>query len=205
MSFKIKTKNILIAFLTLIFAFGILTTSVVKTSAQTSSQNYQIAPVGEKATEGGELIDQQEEVDYFLAYPGILLDHFLYSVKMVRDRIWLWLAINPLKKAELLLLFADKRLGAGEALVEGNKIELGVTTLTKAEKYLQRAANQERIANQKNKETKDFVEKLLMASLKHQEVLTELRQKLTGNDLSIIDQTIEVSQQVQKQMKMLLE
>jgi hypothetical protein len=131
MTFKIKTKNILTVFLTLIFAFGILTTSVLRASAQTSSQNYQIAPVEEQTTEE-ELIDQQEEVDYFLPYPGILPDHFLYPLKMIRDRIWLWLTINPLKKADLLLLFADKRLGAGKALVEGNKIELGINTLTKS-------------------------------------------------------------------------
>jgi len=204
MTFKIKTKNILTVFLTLTFAFGILTTSVLRASAQTSSQNYQIAPVEEQTTEE-ELIDQQEEVDYFLPYPGILPDHFLYPLKMIRDRIWLWLTINPLKKADLLLLFADKRLGAGRALVEGNKIELGITTLTKAEKYLERAANQERIANQENEETEDFVGKLLMASLKHQEVLSELREKLTGSDLSVIDQTLEMSRRVREQVQMLLE
>jgi len=204
MTFKIKTKNILTVFLTLIFAFGILTTSVLRASAQTSSQNYQIAPVEEQTTEE-ELIDQQEEVDYFLPYPGILPDHFLYPLKMIRDRIWLWLTINPLKKADLLLLFADKRIGAGRALVEGNKIELGITTLTKAEKYLERAANQERIANQENEETEDFVGKLLMASLKHQEVLSELREKLTGSDLSVIDQTLEMSRRVREQVQMLLE
>ncbi len=204
MTFKIKTKNILTVFLTLTFAFGILTTSVLRASAQTSSQNYQIAPVEEQTTEE-ELIDQQEEVDYFLPYPGILPDHFLYPLKMIRDRIWLWLTINPLKKADLLLLFADKRIGAGRALVEGNKIELGITTLTKAEKYLERAANQERIANQENEETEDFVGKLLMASLKHQEVLSELREKLTGSDLSVIDQTLEMSRRVREQVQMLLE
>ncbi len=204
MTFKIKTKNILTVFLTLIFAFGILTTSVLRASAQTSSQNYQIAPVEEQTTEE-ELIDQQEEVDYFLPYPGLLPDHFLYPLKMIRDRIWLWLTINPLKKADLLLLFADKRLGAGKALIEGNKIELGITTLTKAEKYLERAASQERIANQENKETEDFVGKLLMASLKHKEVLTGLREKLIGSDLSVIDQTLEMSRRVREQVQMLLE
>lgn len=143
MSFKIKLKNILSIFLFLVLAFGILTTSVLKVSAQASSQNYQIAPlVGEEATEEGELVEEQKEVDYFLAYPGVLPDHFLYPIKMIRDRIWLWLTMDPLKKAELLLLFADKRLGAGKVLVEGNKVDLGITTFSKAEKYLQRAANQ---------------------------------------------------------------
>jgi len=114
------------------------------------------------------------KVDYFLVYPGILPDHFLYPIKMVRDRIWLFLTADPLRKAETLLLFADKRLGAGKALIEGGKEQLGISTLTKAEKYLERAIAQERIASQKGKDTTAFLEKLLLATKKHEEVLLEL-------------------------------
>ena len=206
MSFKIKPKNILSIFLSLVFAFGILTISVLKASAQTSSQNYQIAPlVEEEATEEGELVVEKKEVDYFLAYPGVLPDHFLYPIKMARDRIWLWLTMDPLKKAELLLLFADKRLGAGKALVEGNKVDLGITTFSKAEKYLQRAANQERAANQKDKDTMNFVKKLYSASLKHKEVLMDCQEKCMNNDPKGMNNILETNQQVQNKVEPLLE
>jgi len=206
MSFKIKSKNILSIFLVIIFAFGILTTSVLRASAQTSSENYQIDSLTkEEATEEGELTEEQEKVDYFLVYPGVLPDHFLYPIKMVRDRIWLWLTMDPLKKAELLLLFADKRLGAGKVLIEGNKVDLGVTTFSKAEKYLQRAANQERVANQKDKDTMDFVKKLYNASLKHEEVLMDYQEKCINENSEARDDILEVNQQVQDKAEPLLE
>lgn len=155
----------------LIFAFGILGASVFKTSALTTSPNY-------------------KEVDYFLAYPGILPGHILYPVKMVRDRIWLWLTVDSLRKAEVLLLFADKRLGAGKALIEGGKEELGISTLTKAEKYLERAINQEKIAKEKGKETGEFLEKLEKATLKHEAVLTELEEKVSDEAKAAIKEML---------------
>lgn len=80
-----------------------------------------------------------QAADYYLPYPGILADHPLYWLKMIRDRVQLILITNKTEKAEKLLNYADKRLGGGWALIEGNKQSLGVTTLTKAEKYLDQA------------------------------------------------------------------
>ncbi len=202
-----KLGNVFTIFLALIFALGILVTSVVKTSAQSSSQNYQIAPVieEEQTVDEDKLAVEKKEVDYFLAYPGILPDHFLYPVKMIRDRIWLWLTTDSLKKAEKLLLFADKRLGAGKALIEGNKVDLGITTLTKGEKYLQRAINQERVAKDKGRDTKDFLEKVHQASLKHEEVLLELQQKVISESRPTFDETLKTNIQAQEQLQPLLE
>ncbi len=189
------------------FAVGILAASVIRVSAQTQSQNYKILPVvGESASSSAqEDLDSSKKVDYFLVYPGLLPDHPLYPLKMIRDRIWLWLTTNSLEKAELLLLFADKRLGAGKALIEGNKIELGITTLTKAEKYLERALNQERIAAQKGKETKVFLEKLSQATLKHQEVLNELKEKVPESFRSNLEIVMGYAQRGYRQVKTLLE
>ena len=128
-----------------------------------------------------------EKVDYFLVYPGILPDHFLYPIKMIRDRIWLSLTTDPLKKAEVLLLFADKRLGAAKALIEGNKQEKGMSTLTKAEKYLEQAINQEKIAAEKSKDTVAFKEKLVKAQLKHREILLELMGKVDNSGKAVIE------------------
>jgi hypothetical protein len=134
------------------------------------------------------------KVDYFLAYPGILPDNFLYPVKMIRDRIWLFLTTDSLKKAETLLLFADKRLGAGKALIEGNKVSPGLTTLSKAEKYLEQALNQEKMAGEEGKDTRAFLEKLSLATRKHQEVLGELREKLGESERPSLDGLLHYSQ-----------
>ena len=64
-------------------------------------------------------------IDYALPYPGILPGHPLYSVKMLRDRVMGWFITDPLKKAEFYLLLADKRINAGQFLVNYGKQQLG--------------------------------------------------------------------------------
>ena len=138
------------------------------------------------------------EVDYLLAYPGILPDHFLYPIKMIRDRIWLFLANDPVKKAETQLLFADKRLVAGQMLVEKGKEEQALTTLTKAEKYLEQAVNQEKQARESGKDTVAFLQRLVLASQKHQELLTNLQKVVSDSAKTAINQILTYSQEAEK-------
>ena len=120
--------------------------------------------------------------DYYLPYPGTLPDHPLYWLKMVRDRIQLMLITNPLAKAEKLLLYADKRLGAGWALVDGNKQDLGMTTLTKGEKYLEQA-----VALGENSGLKETLKK---AVSKHEEVLTIVKEKVSDEFKNNLEEMI---------------
>ena len=139
--------------------------------------------IGFSGVQAQEIITETK-VDYYLPYPGILPDHPLYWLKMVRDRVQLWLTTDSLQRAEKLLLYADKRLGAGWALVEGNKPGLGITTLTKAEKYLEQAVNLAQKLGEGEKEVK-FKTKLTKAIKKHEEVLNLIREK-TGEELKPI-------------------
>lgn len=194
-------KKIALIFASLVFALGVLGTSVVK--GTTKSQDFQITPItggevaGEEATPsptppaGG-----PTPVDYYLPYPGILPDNkLLYPIKMIRDRILLFLTFDPVQKAERLLLFADKRLNAAKALVEGGKADLGVSTLTKAEKYLERAIAQAEKAKAAGKETTALYEKLAKATLKHQEVLNELSVRLPDQAKPAIEDALRYSRQ----------
>jgi len=195
---------LLLTLVALFFAVGILAVSVVKVSAVTQSQNYKIAPVEKTSAEKVATQTAQKSVDYFLAYPGLLPDHPLYSLKMVRDRVWLGLTTNALKKAELLLLFADKRLGASKALIEGNKVELGISTMTKGEKYLERAVAQERIAAEKGEETQAFLQKLSQATLKHQEVLMNLKEKVPESFKASLENAVIYAQRGYEQIQGIL-
>jgi len=114
---------------------------------------------------------------------------------MIRDRILLFLTTDPFKKAELYLLFADKRVGAAKALIEGNKLDLGITTLTKAEKYLEKAIDQERVAHQAGKETAAFLEKLSKATLKHEEVILGFEEKITNEVRPVYDNALQYTRQ----------
>lgn len=123
------------------------------------------------------------QVNYYLPYPGILPDHPLYWVKMIRDRVQLWFIFDKEQKAEKMLLYSDKRLGAAWALIEGQKQDLGVTTLTKGEKYLEEAV---RLASDQI-----FKEKLNKAMMKHQEVLKLLENKTADRNKEVVKQLAE--------------
>ena len=51
----------------------------------------------------------QEKVIYNLPYPGLLPDNPLYITKIMRDKITDFLTRDNLKKAELYLLYSDKK------------------------------------------------------------------------------------------------
>lgn len=192
-------RNVALVMALLVFVAGVFGASVWQTAAQSASENYNLEMVAEEeATEsvpGQATEPERKEVDYFLAYPGILPDNLLYPLKMIRDRILLFLTTDPLKKAELYLLFADKRVGAAKALIEGNKLDLGITTLTKAEKYLEKAIDQERVAHQAGKETAAFLGKLSKAALKHEEVILGFEEKITNEVRPVYDSALQYARQ----------
>lgn len=138
------------------------------------------------------------KVNYYLPYPGILPDHPLYKIKMVRDRFWLWLTSDAIDKGELLLLIADKRLGAGKVLIEGNKVSLGISTLWKGEKYLNEAAEALLSVKKKGLEIGAFPEKIRNASLKHEEILQELKGRVEGEGKTAIEEIIKYLGETQR-------
>ncbi|MGB6838977.1 MAG: DUF5667 domain-containing protein [Microgenomates group bacterium] len=162
-------KRILVIVSTLIFALGILFTSVVRTA----SIKYVFS---QEATEQGASSPEEKiEIDYVLPYPGrISPDHPLWLVKAIRDRLWLLLTTNPSRKAELKLLFADKRLAMSKDLFERDKPGIAFSTLTKAEKYLEEACDLEEKNRQKGIDTSEFLTILTKASLKHRQMIDEI-------------------------------
>lgn len=101
----------------------------------------------------------------------VLPDNPLWTLKALRDRIWYLITSSPLKKAELALLFSDKRLISAKTLLEKDKPDLALSTLTKGEKYLEVAIDQEKIARKQDYDTSLFLIKVATASLKHYEVM----------------------------------
>ena len=144
----------------------------------------------------------QEE--HILAWPGILPDHPLYRLKMVRDKIWGFLIRDPLKKSQWCLLMADKRIWAAQLLMEKGKFDLAVTTATKAEKYLERAVDRAYQAKDMGGEDNVFFKKMFSASLKHEEVLQEIQQNFPEELRSTIEEILEYPKNVNQKMLMLL-
>ena len=144
----------------------------------------------------------QEE--YILAWPGLLPDHPLYRLKMIRDKVWGFLIRDPLKKSQWCLLMADKRIWAAQLLMEKGRFDLAVSTAAKAEKYLERAIDRAFQAKEMGGGDKAFFEKMLNASLKHEEVLQEIQQNLSEELKSTIEQVLEYPKSVNQKALMLL-
>lgn len=194
----IKKISMLLA--VFIFSFSVLSLSISKVAAK--------VPVVNKPGQGVSVVTltptPKPEIDYYLPYPGILPDHPLYSLKAVRDRIWLWLTTDLVRKAQLMTLFADKRLGAGRVLIEGNKISLGLSTLEKGEKYLERAVGQLEEAKKAGKDIKEVGGGLSLALQKHEEVLTRLGDKLIGEEKAALEKLLDYPKNLYQKVQVLL-
>lgn len=146
-------------------AVGILSVSILRSSLV----NYAFAASKSTPTPKTQ---QMPEVDYVMTLPGkVLPGNLLWPVKATRDRIWYLFTFNHLKKAELALFFADKRLTSGQSLFKANDSNLGLSTITKGEKYLEMAAREEELSRGGGQDTSVFLAKLAAASLKHWEII----------------------------------
>ena len=162
-------RRILIVVSTLVFAFAILFTSVLRTASvkYIFSQETKIQEEGQK--------NEVVEIDYVFPSPGrISPDSPFWPIKALRDRLWLLLTSNLSRKAELNLLFADKRIAMSKTLFEKGKSEIAFSTLTKAEKYLEEAGVIEQKNRQKGTDTSEFLTILSKASLKHRQTIDEI-------------------------------
>ena len=198
---KMMIKKTALVAITLVLAIGVLLISIDKTVSPTkaaSTLSFTVEPASTSPDLAGKESLQSSQVDYFLPYPGILPDSPLYKIKMVRDRIWLWLTRQSSKKLDLLLLFADKRIGAGEILIKGNKVALGVSTLTKGEKYWERAVGEvNRLSAEKRMGAK---EKLIKASLKYQEILENLVLRVSSEEKTELEKILNSLKSLREQL-----
>lgn len=154
---------------TVVVAFLVLFASVLKAA----SINYSFYPQA-TPNNAGSSATPKPDTSYYFVYPGsILPDSSLWYLKALRDKVWLTLTVDSGKKAELALLLSDKRLMMSKILFDRKKFELGYSTLTKGEKYLQMANEIDQSNRNKGIDTASFELKLAAAALKHREVIEQ--------------------------------
>lgn len=116
--------------------------------------------------------------EYRLPYPGILPNHRLYPLKAVRDRLMEFFTRDLNKKADLYLLYADKRIYMAQMLAEQKEWALADSTASKAEKYLLRVKETvEALEDIGGEVDVTFIPKVKQATLKHQQILKDLTKK----------------------------
>ena len=154
-------RKYLYGIIAFVLAFAILSVSVLKSS--TVAYGYTPATPSPSINPSP---TPMPEITYLMPYPGpILPDSLLWYFKAARDRIQYLVTIDPLKKADLALLYSDKRLEASVILFKDQKPSLAATTLEKGEKYLEMAAQDEKLARKGGENTNDFLVKLADARL----------------------------------------
>lgn len=73
--------------------------------------------------------------EYVLPWPGILPDHRLYKIKVLRNKIIYKMILTPVKRVEFDLLMADKTLYAAKLLMDKGNTQLAKETALKGENY----------------------------------------------------------------------
>jgi hypothetical protein len=138
-------------------------------------------------------------VEYNLPYPGLLPDSPIYFLKVARDNLVLTFIREEKQKAFYYLFLSDKRLATGQALVNNNQKSLGAVTVLKSQEYFRWAVDLAvKINNQ------ELTEKLVVAGVKHQEVLAQMMAKGDKNSLDNLQKAYTLAQEDQERVRKLL-
>lgn len=178
-------------------AFLILAISIFSTS--------QVVYVFSQSATPAPILGQKVDIDYQLPYAGkIEPDHILWPLKAFRDRVWLLVNLGAVKESEILMLLANKRIMFAKNLMAKEKSELSVSTLTKAEKYLEEAMAQEKEAREKKMDTSQVSLALAMSALKHRQILEEILATAPEDAKPVIVKTIDINKRLFNEVKMAL-
>lgn len=146
----------------------------------------------------------QEKVAYNLPYPGILPDHPLYFLKAIRDRLTDITTRDLIKKANVCLLYSDKRAAMSMMLLKKGKNKLAVATFSKGEKYFLRIP--ELLENSKKQgvtPSSDFIVTLKLSNEKHKELIEQLKNELPQGQAQSTDEIFKTNQNIKDKLSKL--
>ncbi len=146
----------------------------------------------------------QEKVVYNLPYPGLLPDHPLYLIKVIRDNLLVLVTRDNVKKAELYLLLSDKRIAMAVALAKKGKEKQAIEVAGKGEKYFFKIP--QLLINAKKQgaaASSEFVAILKLSNAKHREILESFLKELPQGLNDSINSVITINEQVKKSLETL--
>ncbi|PIV10964.1 hypothetical protein COS50_02660 [Candidatus Roizmanbacteria bacterium CG03_land_8_20_14_0_80_35_26] len=146
----------------------------------------------------------QEKVVYNLPYPGILSDHPLYFLKIVRDRISEFLTRDNVKKTQLYLLYSDKRVAMAMSLAKKGKSQPAIDAFSKGEKYFLKIPELlKEIKKQGGQSPSGFVETLKLSNAKHSELIGELMKTLPEGNQEYLTSLLNLNLEIKKLLETL--
>ncbi len=146
----------------------------------------------------------QEQVAYNLPYPGLLPDHPLYFLKVIRDRVLEFATRDNLKKVELYLLYSDKRAAMALPLANKGKDKLAISTISKGEKYFLKIPKLiDTSKKQGSPPSPGLVNDLKVSNSKHLEIIQTLLKQLPQGQTEEINEVLKINKDLQRQLEKL--
>ncbi|MDH7476002.1 MAG: DUF5667 domain-containing protein [Microgenomates group bacterium] len=147
------------------------------------------------------IVFSQSKVVYEMPYPGILPDHPLYPFKIIRDRVLEFMTRDNLKKAQLYLLYSDKRVAMAIKLIKKGKDKQAISTFSKGEKYFLKIPNLlDASKKQGVNPPSDFINKLKTSNAKHKEIIEEIMKTAPQGQLGAITEILRLNQEIEKKL-----
>lgn len=146
----------------------------------------------------------QEKVEYNLPYPGILPDHPFFFIKEIRDKVLELTTRDSLKKAELYLLFSDKRSAMAIGLAKTGKDRHAVKAFLQGEEYFSKIAPLlDTSKKQGVSASSDFVQRIKLSNAKHKEIGEGLLKDLPQGQNETVNRALELNKQTKRKIEKL--
>jgi len=147
------------------------------------------------------LVHGQEKIVYTLPYPGILPDHPLYFIKVIRDKLMDLVTRDYIKKANLYLLFSDKRVNMALYLAKKGKNKLAINTFSKAEKYFLNIPDLLMTSKKQGVgSSSELIETVRVSNAKHRELANELLKTTPSTQIKAMEEILKLNQEIKIQL-----
>ncbi len=131
--------------------------------------------------------------------PRLLPDHPLYFVKTSWEKVRLAFTFDKLAKVKYQLNLAEKRIAEASALIKKDKSELAEKSMERYRVRIDKILVDTQESKEKGKDVDVLVEKLSRSTLRHQEVMAGVYEKVPEQAKEAIEKVIEVSKRGHEQ------
>ena len=146
----------------------------------------------------------QDKIEYNLPYPGILPGHPLFFLKDLRDKVLEFTTRDIMKKAELYLLFSDKRVSMATLLARAGKEKQAMTSFLEGEQYALKIPSFIEVSKKQGvSPLGDFIQRLKLSNAKHREVAELFLKEFPQGQNQAISQILRLNNEVKKKIKSL--
>jgi len=160
----------------LALASVVLLTSVLSQSGMVSWRSFHETKVAVEYSTNSAVLDTKT-----LPSAGWLPGNPFYLVKMVRDRVHVWLTRDPAQKAKLYISLAGKRTETAYHLAAKKQILLSQSTMMKAYQYMEAAIKVLDQQPQAETLTREIRRAMLDSLENHMILVTEMGSQVEGN------------------------